>query len=93
MTRMSQITSATVFGLLLALGGCGGGPSQAPSAGFAGGSDCKAKKAEMSQLVSQGVEGEIEAQQAGRQLSPAAQARVDRYNGLLNSYLGSQCYV
>jgi multidrug efflux pump subunit AcrA (membrane-fusion protein) len=93
MTRRSRITSAAGLGFLLALAGCSGGQSQAPSASFAGGGDCKATKAEMSQLVNRGVEGEIEAQANGRQISSQAQARVDRYNTLLDSYLGGRCHV
>lgn len=78
----------------VAVTGCGGGGSQAPSAAVSGASgDCKAQKAEMAGLVNQGVEGEIAAAEAGKTLSSEAQARVDRYNGLLNSYLGGGCHT
>jgi hypothetical protein len=77
----------------VALAGCSGGSGQAPSAGFAAAGDCKAAKAEMNRLIGQGVENDINAQASGRTLSPQAAARVDRYNTLLDSYLGAKCYV
>ncbi len=92
MTRLALRSCLLALASTILLAGCSSG-AQGPSSGFAASGNCKATKAEMNQLVSQGVEGEIAAQQAGRQLSPAAQARVERYNGLLDSYLGSQCYV
>lgn len=83
--------AAAAVALLLA--GCGGGGGQAPSGVVSGAAgDCKSQKAEMSQLVNQGVEGEISAAEAGKKLSPEAQGRVDRYNALLNSYLGNGCH-
>jgi hypothetical protein len=77
----------------VSLAGCGGGPGQTPSAAFTGGGDCKATKAELNRLVVQGVANDVDAQASGRKLSLAAQARVDRYNDLLNAYLGAQCHV
>jgi hypothetical protein len=47
----------------------------------------------MNRLIGQGVENDINAQASGRTLSPQAAARVDRYNTLLDSYLGAKCYV
>lgn len=89
----SILVAAPAVVVALALAGCGGGPSQAPSSGFTGSGDCKSTKAELNILVNQGVIGEIEAEANGRKLSAAAQTRVDRYNDLLNSYLGSRCHV
>ena len=78
----------------LLLAGCGGGSGTAPTAGFTSGSgDCKSTKAEMNKLVAQGVGNDVSAQEAGRKLSPAAQDRVDRYNSLLDVYLGGRCHV
>ena len=79
---------------LLVAGCSGGGASQPPSSGFSSaGSDCKSTKAEMGKLVNQGVENDVNAAAAGRALSPEAQSRVDRYNALLESYLGNRCHV
>ncbi len=87
------LAAAPAVVVALALSGCGGGPAQAPTSGFTGSGDCKSTKAELNTLVNQGVIGEIEAEANGRKLSTAAQARVERYNDLLNSYLGSRCHV
>lgn len=89
----SILAAAPAAVVVMALAGCGGGPTQAPSSGFTGSSDCKSTKAELNTLVNQGVIGEIEAEANGRKLSGAALARVDRYNDLLNSYLGSRCHL
>ena len=71
-----------------ALGGCA---SQGPSGFTAAASDCKSMKVELNRLVSAGVAGKIQSQQSGAKLSAQSQAQVDRYNGLLNSYLGGGC--
>ncbi|MEZ5925119.1 MAG: hypothetical protein R3D57_12130 [Hyphomicrobiaceae bacterium] len=93
---MSKSRIGAIAGtIILALGaqGCSGGSAQGPAAGFNGGGDCKATKAEMNKLVAQGVENDINAQASGRSLSSQARARVDRYNELLDSYLGGRCHV
>lgn len=89
--RAMQLMSASAVAALLVTG-CSGGGGQAPAAGFASSGDCKSQKAELSRLASQGVESEIAASSAGQKLSPEAQGRVDRYNGLLNSYLSNGCH-
>ena len=35
----------------------------------------------------------MEAASQGKKLPPAAKADVDRYNDLLNQYLGARCHV
>ncbi len=89
----SILAAAPAILLTLVMAGCGGGSAQAPSSSFTGNGDCKSTKAEMGKLVAQGVEADINAASSGRTLSPEAQSRVDRYNGLLESYLGSRCHV
>ena len=92
MTVRSISLALAAAGTALLLTACSGGGGQAPSAGFtSSGGDCKSQKAQMSQLASQGVEGDIAAASAGKKLSADAQGRVDRYNGLLNTYLSSGC--
>jgi hypothetical protein len=39
------------------------------------------------------VQPKVEAATAGKALSPAAQADVNRYNAVLNQYLGARCHV
>lgn len=74
------------------ISGCAANNTAGPASGFAGASDCKSAKAEMNKLIGQGVIGQIEAQQNGRNLKPRAQAQVSRYNQLLEVYLGGKCH-
>jgi hypothetical protein len=64
------------------------GPMALPS-----GASCGSIQQELNRLLGRGVQGSIEKQQAGKSLAPAAKADVDRYNGLLNQYLGARCHV
>jgi hypothetical protein len=47
----------------------------------------------LNRLLGRGVQGNIAKQQSGKGLTPAAKADVDRYNSLLNQYLGARCHV
>ena len=64
------------------------GPMALPS-----GANCGSIQQELNRLLGRGVQGNIEKQQSGKALTPAAKADVDRYNGLLNQYLGARCHV
>jgi hypothetical protein len=81
-------------GVLLA--GCaddlakGGDPGPVP---LAFGQSCGSIQQELNRLLGRGVQGSVERQAAGKPLTPAAKADVDRYNGLLNQYLGARCHV
>lgn len=44
-------------------------------------------------MVNNGVQGSVEAQSAGRKLSAQQKADADRYNQLLEQYLGARCHV
>lgn len=84
---------ALVFGVLA---GCatedksGGDPGARP---LPAGATCQSLKTEMDRLVNKGVSGLIEGRQAGRKLTPAQNADADRYNELLNYYLGGRCHT
>lgn len=56
-------------------------------------SACAAKKTELSQLDKEGVPALVEAQSRGKKLASAQKAKADRYNELLNEYLGAHCHV
>lgn len=77
-----------------ALSGCADGnfgdPGPIP---LASGQSCGSIQQEMNRLLGRGVRGKSERAAAGKRLSPAAQAEVDRYNSLLNQYLGARCHV
>jgi hypothetical protein len=57
------------------------------------GQTCQSVRAELSKLDGKGIQSKYEALNRGQKLSPASQADVDRYNQLLNHYLGAQCHV
>jgi len=78
----------------VALGGCaegnlGGDPGPTP---LAAGS-CGSIQQELNRLLGKGVQGNVERAASGKAVSPAAKADVDRYNSLLNQYLGARCHV
>lgn len=57
------------------------------------GESCQSLQEKMKRLSGNGVQSKVEASQAGKKLSPAAQADVDTYNKVLNDYLGARCHV
>jgi len=57
------------------------------------GYSCQSIRAEMTRLDAKGIRSKVEAASSGKKLSPQAQAEVDRYNYLLNVYLGARCHV
>jgi hypothetical protein len=71
-------------------GGAGGDPGAVP---LASGQSCGSIRQELNTLDRRGTQSKVEAATAGKKLAPAAQAEVDRYNALLNQYLGARCHV
>lgn len=57
------------------------------------GYSCQSVRAELNRLDAKGIRPKVEAASAGRSMSESAQADVDRYNYLLNVYLGARCHV
>jgi outer membrane murein-binding lipoprotein Lpp len=79
----------------LGLAGCessksGGDPGAKP---LPLGSSCQSIRAELNKMDSQGAQSTVEAATQGKKLAPAQQSVVDRYNGLLNQYLGARCHT
>jgi len=68
----------------------GGDPGATP---LAAGQTCDSVRQELNRLDSKGTQSKVEAASQGKKLAPAAQADVDRYNYLLNQYLGARCHV
>lgn len=84
------VVSVVLLAAAGALGGCAqNGPSGFTSA--AGGGSCQSARAELNRLDAQGVPSKIQAQQAGAKMSAQSQSQIDRYNDMLNVYLGSGC--
>jgi hypothetical protein len=70
--------------------GGGGDPGARP---LAAGQTCGSIRQELNRLDAKGTQSKVEAASQGKKLPPAAQADVDRYNELLNQYLGARCHV
>jgi len=93
-----RLRLVVLVGTLAALVGCaedgsgsyGGDPGARP---LAAGQSCGSIRQELNRLDSRGTQAKVEAATQGKKLPPAAQADVDRYNDLLNQYLGARCHV
>jgi len=93
-------TTSVIVGLIalsgIALSGCassnaaGGDPG---AIAMPAGHSCQSVRGELNKLDSRGVPSRVEAASRGARLPPAQQADVDRYNQLLNLYLGARCHV
>jgi hypothetical protein len=75
-----------------ALAGCASSSSGRQPVGFAGGGDCLSVRAELRQLDGQGVPGMIQARQASGS-GASGNPKIDRYNYLLEQYLGNNCQL
>ena len=78
------------------LAGCASeaGPAGPQTTGSLASGRCAELKAEAARLEARGVQ--YRADQAGRgeaKLSPQQKAEVDRYNAVLDQYLGGQCHI
>lgn len=99
MARMASSVKA-VAGMLLiagALAGCaneGGSDSGDPGPRpLAAGQTCQSVRAELNTLDKKGTQSKVELASQGKKLAPKDQADVNRYNDLLNQYLGARCHV
>jgi hypothetical protein len=68
----------------------GGDPGAKP---LAAGQTCGTIRAELDKLDAKGTQGKVEAASQGKKLPPAQMVDVNRYNDLLNQYLGARCHV
>jgi predicted small secreted protein len=55
------------------------------------GATCPSIRAELNKMDSQGAQSKVERASRGK-VDPATQAVADRYNQLLNQYLGARCH-
>lgn len=70
--------------------GYGGDPGAVP---LASGQSCGTIRSELDALDRKGTQAKVEAASAGKKLSPKDKGDVDRYNTLLNQYLGARCHA
>jgi ABC-type phosphate transport system substrate-binding protein len=93
--KMRALVCGGVLGLAVALSGCasdgGSGGDPGPRA-LPAGASCQSIRAELNKMDSQGAHSKVEAARS-RKVDPATQAFADRYNSLLNQYLGARCHV
>lgn len=78
-----------------ALQGCGGasGGGDPGARPLPMGQSCQSIRGELNSLDSRGVPALIERASSGGSLSAPQKALADRYNQLLNQYLGARCHV
>ena len=86
-----------ISGVCLSLAACASGNASTngdPGAlAMPAGQSCQTVRSELNRLDSKGTPSRVEAATRGARLAPAQQAEVDRYNQLLNTYLGARCHV
>ena len=88
------VLSAVV--LSVSMQGCGGatGGNGDPCArALPAGESCQSIRGELNRLDSRGVPAQVERASSGGKLSSSQRADVDKYNDLLNQYLGARCHV
>jgi hypothetical protein len=81
--------------LALSVSGCSSGGSSNGDPGaraLPAGMSCQSLRADLNRMDSQGAQSKVEAASQGKG-SPEGKAVADRYNTLLNHYLGARCHV
>jgi hypothetical protein len=82
------------LGVAVSAGGCASGGGSGPtSKALANGESCGSIKQQLNRLDAKGVPSSVQAEAAGKKISPAQKADADLYNRLLNDYLGARCHV
>ena len=94
-TVSNALKYLSVVAMAAVLSGCagddwGGDPGAKP---LAAGQTCGTIRQELDRLDARGTQSKVEAATQGKKLPPAAMADVNRYNDLLNQYLGARCHV
>lgn len=77
------------------LAGCSSGGATGGDPGaraLPAGMSCQSLRADLNKMDSQGAQAKVEAASQGKG-SPEARAVANRYNELLNYYLGARCHV
>jgi len=97
--RLSKTSSAllmtSAIATATALSGCasnhnGNGPQGRP---LAAGESCRSIRAELRTMDNRGVPSKVERLNAGKSLSARDRKLAERYNRLLNDYLGARCHA
>lgn len=91
-----SLSLIAAFAAAVTLGGCeGGGYGKGGDPGarsLPSGKSCQSIRGELNQMDAQGAQPKVERASHGK-VDAATQAVADRYNDLLNQYLGARCHV
>lgn len=90
---LAVVLVATLAGALQGCGGAAGGSGDPGAKPLPPGESCGSIRTELNRLDSKGVPAEVERASNGGKLSAAQRSDVDKYNDLLNQYLGARCHV
>ena len=91
----AAVTALAIMSAAALLSACADGtgygdPGATP---LASGQSCGSIRGELDQLDRKGTQAKVEAASQGKKLSAKDKIDVDRYNTLLNQYLGARCHV
>jgi hypothetical protein len=93
-TALKSLAAAATLAVLALVAGCAdGGYGDPGGAPLASGQSCGSIRQELDQLDKRGTQGKVEAASQGKKLSAKDKSDVDRYNSLLNQYLGARCHA
>lgn len=89
----NSMRALAVLGGIVLAGSLAGCASHSTGSKFAdtGATDCAGLQKQIARMAGGGIQGKIEAVQAGRKVSGQARSQIDEYNSLLEQYLGSHC--
>jgi hypothetical protein len=92
MQAITKILTVVAVGAMLA--GCesGSGGGDPGAMALPAGKSCQSIRADLNRMDSQGAQSKVEAARSGR-ASAETKAFADRYNQLLNEYLGARCHA
>jgi predicted small secreted protein len=90
--RLSKAVAVAAVAMTLAACETTSGPGVDPGAkALPPGASCQSIRAELNKMDSQGAQSKVDRASRGK-VDPATQAVADRYNQLLNQYLGARCH-
>jgi hypothetical protein len=90
---LAVVLVTVLTGTLQGCGGAAGGNGDPGARPLPPGESCGSIRGELNRLDSKGVPAQVERASNGGSLSAAQRSDVDKYNDLLNQYLGARCHV
>lgn len=90
---LAVVLVTVLTGTLQGCGGAAGSNGDPGAKPLPPGESCGSIRGELNHLDSKGVPAQVERASNGGKLSAAQRSDVDKYNDLLNQYLGARCHV